>query len=776
MEAPSPSDAFRIEFEEDPDDWTSYEGELAFTNLIANNSDRVRVELMGRTHLGRDINLFVFGDPPPTPGEAREGSTVFLNCNVHGPEAGGREACFMIIRYLALEDDPFIDELLDAVTVIVMPSMNGDGRAAGSRGNARGQDLNRDHSLLREPEPLAVARAMSLYEPTIAIDGHHYGNNDVGDLPLLWARNAAVDEEVASYTQNALTLDYLFGAAEDDGWWPQPYPIGYSEETILRNTLGLKGIVGILLESRSSGGPTRPNASGSGGPTQQNHNDRRHVYSHLWTYRELLRFSLANHEDAAAVQDAAFEENSRNEGPLILHGTRDTPRISPPIRDSREGTIVDPAPCGYLITTEQYTERIEYEGDPQFGLMPSAQTRLEAHGIQVEEVDDGIFIPLGQPLRGLIALLFDPAAPGQQDDYSSYGSYQGPFLYSGSAVPLAECPAGPVDPGPVDPGPVDPTPTPAPTPTPEPTPTPTPTPEPEPFVQRLEGAGRVQTAIAVSRADFADGEASNIVLARADDYADALAGAPLAVDLHAPVLINPSDSLDGDVAAEIARALAPGGSVYLLGGESALGTTIEDTLATDGYAVVRLAGESRVETAIEIADVIGDPTELLITNGYDFPDAMTAGAAAGARGGAVLLTPAGVPHDAVDDYIADSGVPSSDVYAIGGPAATAYPDAVSVVGATRHATAVLVAETFFDDPMVVGFARDDAFPDALAGGPRLARLDAPLLLTASGDLSPDTADYLEATSSVTSAVLLGGESAISAIVQQAIEGLLNPVR
>ena len=150
---------------------------------------------------------------------------------------------------------------------------------------------------------------------------------------------------------------------------------------------------------------------------QQNHNDRRHVYSHLWTYRELLRFSLAHHEDAAAVQAASFEQNSLNEGPLILHGTRDTPRISPPIRDSREGTIVDPAPCGYLITQEQYTERIEYEGDPQFGLMPSAETRLEAHGIQVEEVDEGIYIPLGQPLRGLIALLFDPAAPGQQDDY-----------------------------------------------------------------------------------------------------------------------------------------------------------------------------------------------------------------------------------------------------------------------------------------------------------------------------------------------------------------------
>ena len=776
MAAPSPSEAYRTEFEEDPDDWTSYEGEVAFTNAIVNSgSDRVRVELTGRTHLGRDINLFVFGNPPPTPEEARAGSTVFLNCNVHGPEAGGREACFMMIRYLTFSEDQFVTDLLDALTVIIMPSMNGDGRAAGSRGNAHGnQDLNRDHSLLREPETLAVARAISAYEPTIAIDGHHYGNNDVGDLPLLWARNEAVDAEVAGYTQDALTLGHIFNAAEGAGWWPQPYPIGYSEETILRNTLGLKGVVGILLESRSSGGPTRPNASGSGGPTQQNHNDRRHAYSHLWTYRELLRFSLDNYEEAEAIQQASWARNSLNEGPLILHGTRDTPRINPPIRESREGTVVETPPCGYLITTEQYTERPVYDGNPEFGLMPSAQTRLDAHGISVQEVEDGIFIPLGQPLRGLIALLFDPAAPGQQPDYSSYGSYQGPFLYSGEATPVATCPAAPGGGGGGGGG-LDPAEEPTEEPTDEPTdePTPEPTPDPEPFVERLEGEGRLQTAIAVSQADFADGEASNIVLARADEYADALAGAPLAVALHAPVLINPSDTLDDAVAEEIARALAPGGTVYLLGGEAALAASVEQALADAGYQVVRLAGSSRVETALAIAEVIGDPAELLITTAFDYPDAMAAGAAAGARGGAVLLTPAGTPHPAVDAYLADS---DADAYAVGGPAAAAYPDATPVVGPTRTATAVAVAETFFDAPMALGLTRDDDFPDALAGGARLGRLQAPLLLTASTTLSPETASYVSSTPSLTSAVLLGGEQAISTSVLDALTGLLNPVR
>jgi len=801
---PSPSDAYRTEFENDPDDWTSYEGEVAFTNRIVNTSDRVRVQLMGRTHLGRDINLFVIGDPPPARAEAAERSTTLLNCNVHGPEAGGREACFMMIRYLAFSDDAFVTDLLEETSVLVVPSMNGDGRAAGTRGNAHGnQDLNRDHSLLREPETLAVARVISEYDPEVAIDGHHYGDNNVGDLPLLWARNLAVQDELAGYTEDVLTLDYLFNEAEDAGWWPQPYPIGYNEETILRNTMGLKNIVGVLLESRSGGGPTRPNATSSGGPTNNNHNDRRHAYSHLWTYREMLQFTLASHDAVEAVQADAEAANTANEGPLVLHGARETDRRSPPDRAIAEGTIVDPAPCGYLISDEQYTERPPYTGEEDyssFGLMPSAETRLAAHGIEVRETEDGIFVPLGQPERGLIALILDPAAPGQRENFADFGSYQGPFLYSGQAERVMACP--PVDPGP-GPGPTeeptDPEPTeeptdepgpdptdeptdePGPDPTDEPTEEPTDGPGPDPtdpptapsVTARLAGDGRIQTAIEVSQADFADGEASNVLLARADEYPDALAGTPLATALNAPLLINPPDSLDALVESEIARVMAPGGTIYLLGGEVALDATVESALVALGYEVQRVAGPSRIETGIAAATLLGNPEELLITTGYDFPDAMSAGAAAAARGGAVLLTTSDEPHPAVDAYLADTDVADDDVYAVGGPAARAYPASTAVFGETREGTAVKVADTFFDDPQTAGFARRDAFPDALAGGTHLGRIGAPLLLTYSDALAAESASYLTGTPSVTSAVIFGGDQAVDDTVLEAIRNLVE---
>ena len=450
---PSPGPEWRTAFENNMaagvNEWTTYEEELAFTSAVANSSDRAHVQVVGTSHLGRSIFLWSFGEPPPTTPEENDKPVVLLNCLVHGPEAAGREACFMLIRELAFSDDPWVADVLEEMTVLIVPAINVDGRAVPQRGNAHdNQDLNRDHSLLREPETLALAKVISAWEPQLAIDGHHYGSNDVGDLPLLWGRNHMIDEDLAAFTQNDLTLGHLFTNAEEDGWWPQPYPIGYSEETILRNTLGLKNIVGVLLESRSSGGATRPSEQDN--PIA---NKQRHVYSHLWTYRQMLDYHLENHEEIAAVVAEAKADQAANEGALVLDGARDTPRFSPPPRPTTPTAIIEEPPCGYLISPDQYTEQVDYGEDyPQFGLMPSPADRLEAHGIEVYEVrargrdtQSGYFVPLAQPLRGLVALLLDPNAAGQDD---LPGSYQGPFLFSGDAERLEDCPRGIVRPRP----------------------------------------------------------------------------------------------------------------------------------------------------------------------------------------------------------------------------------------------------------------------------------------------------------------------------------------
>jgi hypothetical protein len=288
---------------------------------------------------------------------------------------------------------------------------------------------------------------------------------------------------------------------------------------------------------------------------------------------------------------------------------------------------------------------------------------------------------------------------------------------------------------------------------------------PAPSVTRVSGATRIETAVAISQASYGADEAATVVLARADIEPDALAGTPLAVAEDGPLLLTGSDALAEVTAAELSRVLPAGATVHLLGGSEALAPAVEAAVVARGFDTVRVAGATRIETAVQVAGLLGDPDTLLVTTGYNFPDALAAGAAAGHVGGAVLLTTSGAPHPAVDAYLGANA--EAAVFAVGGPAAAAYPQATAVVGPAREETAVAVAEAFFDDPTVVGVARRDAFPDALAGGAHISRLGGPMLLTATGSLHPAPSAYI-CGGDVEHAFVYGGTAAISQATVDAI--------
>ena len=142
--------------------------------------------------------MFIIGYPAPKPtAEAVSGNpAALLNCNVHGNEPSSREGCMIIARELAFSDDPRTLDLLRNMNVLIVPAINGDGRAANTRGNSTGQDLNRDHSLLRQPETFSLAAMVRDYTPEVAYDGHEFGNNQAGDLPTLWPRHLNVAESI----------------------------------------------------------------------------------------------------------------------------------------------------------------------------------------------------------------------------------------------------------------------------------------------------------------------------------------------------------------------------------------------------------------------------------------------------------------------------------------------------------------------------------------------------------------------------------------------------
>src|SRR5450759_789506 len=80
-------------------------------------------------------------------------------------------------------------------------------------------------------------------------------------------------------------------------------------------------------------------------------------------------------------------------------------------------------------------------------------------------------------------------------------------------------------------------------------------------VYRIAGSDRIATAIKAAQTKLAWGQhkvgnanfvnGCNVILARDDDFADALVSGPLADVRNAPILVNPTAALDARVAAEI---------------------------------------------------------------------------------------------------------------------------------------------------------------------------------------------------------------------------------
>jgi putative cell wall-binding protein len=298
----------------------------------------------------------------------------------------------------------------------------------------------------------------------------------------------------------------------------------------------------------------------------------------------------------------------------------------------------------------------------------------------------------------------------------------------------------------------------------------------------LYGPSRFETAVEISRFYWATADdpsspgagAKSVVLSRSDTFADALGGAALAAAKTGPLLLTPPTSLNGATAAEITRVLGSNHSatVYILGSTGAISASVEAQVRAMDYQVVRLAGPDRYATSIAIADEIDPiPDVILAATGLNFPDALSAGAAAGS------FNIEGSPQSAVVILTADAELPvptkgyldsrpSATMFGIGkqGAAATAAYHSFAVAGADRYETSALVDDVFFDFRTYAGIATGTNWPDALAGGALTARFNGPLLLTAgsAGDLNPYTARRLSINSpTIDVGLIFGGPSVIS---------------
>ncbi len=302
-------------------------------------------------------------------------------------------------------------------------------------------------------------------------------------------------------------------------------------------------------------------------------------------------------------------------------------------------------------------------------------------------------------------------------------------------------------------------------------------------VRRLAGATRYSTAVAISNGSFTS--ADTVVIASGLDFADALAGAPLAGTLNAPLLLVPGTTVPAEVAAEISRLGAT--KAIIAGGPLAVGNGVRDALAARGLVVERVMGTTRYGTAAEVArktaqleGTVGTGT-VLVARGDSFADALAVSSAAyGMRFPILLVRPNSAPAETLQ---ALRDLAPGRIVIVGGTAAISTgventlrgicPAVTRLQGPDRYATSAAVAQYSiaqgWAQPGYIGLAAGNAFPDALGGGAATGSQGGVLLLTAPAALSTPARAFLATNeAAVSNVTIFGGILAVRPVVETAV--------
>jgi len=255
-------------------------------------------------------------------------------------------------------------------------------------------------------------------------------------------------------------------------------------------------------------------------------------------------------------------------------------------------------------------------------------------------------------------------------------------------------------------------------------------------VDRLSGANRYSTAVAISQEYEAGVDV--VYVATGTNYPDALSAAPAAANQGGPLLLTPSYGVPSYVKAEIER-LDPE-LIVVVGGASVLSNAIYSELALLAPNIRRDGGANRYETSRIVIERAfpGEIEKAYFATGANFPDALSASAAAGNSGSPVFLirgSGSGIDSETAA-LIDDLGVTSVVIAGGTGVVSTkmeksleAQPGVTSVVryaGANRYSTSSEINRSSFTEAPQAYFAVGTGFADALAGAALAGLNSAPL--------------------------------------------------
>lgn len=267
------------------------------------------------------------------------------------------------------------------------------------------------------------------------------------------------------------------------------------------------------------------------------------------------------------------------------------------------------------------------------------------------------------------------------------------------------------------------------------------------------GANRFDTAKEISSVgNWKASGSDTVVLVNGNAIADGITATPLASSYNSTILLTNTDELPAQTIEEM-NSLAPK-TVILIGGENAISSKLEQEIKTTFNAETkRISGQDRYQTAIKIANELGNREEIktaYMVSGNGEADALSVASKAGEEKQPIIL----VKKDGIteESYTWLTERKLENAYFIGGPnaindSAIAKMNEITtedvsgnrIYGNDRLDTNAKVIEKFYGDTDLqsVLVSKSDALVDALSAGPLAAKLHSPIVLMDNSGLSSE---------------------------------------
>lgn len=288
-------------------------------------------------------------------------------------------------------------------------------------------------------------------------------------------------------------------------------------------------------------------------------------------------------------------------------------------------------------------------------------------------------------------------------------------------------------------------------------------------VEHYFGANRYLTSLEVLRSQWRAG--SPLFIVAGAGFPDALAAAPAVAREHGGMLLVPKGGID-DQQLSFLRQNRPG-KVYIVGGVNSVSPSVERQLSSIGASPERVQGSDRYATSLKIADKFFDaaPT-VFVASGKDYPDALTASAAAAKEESPVVLmspdsTWLALPYAQLFfdkktgtlNFVGGAASVSSQLEDFIGTHYGAYFGVQRYAGTDRYSTSAALNDRFFDRTGRAWIASGENFPDALSASWAAGVSDEPLYL-ARRSCVPGPVSQSLAKHQVVSRIMVGGPTVL----------------